>query len=147
MTMDLTIRWASALPIKQAFALRRYGKEAGTSPEATKYLSRQEEYYIAQVEGLRMPVDKEALKAACQLHLKNASISPVLVDSSTGTATPGSFGPPPTTYFLVFPKNQPSAHQIKIEDDEMEIAVEMQGLKFKRKFKLKDMVFEGKLEI
>jgi hypothetical protein len=144
--VELTVRWITALPVKQANVVRQFGKEAGTNPEATKRLTREEIYYIAQIEGYPGRLTQEALKAAAQLVIKGAPpIAPTQVELSAGAAT--GRGMPPTNIFLVFPKGQPGAHLIKVEDAEVEVVVNMTGLKLKRKFKLKDMVFNGKLEI
>lgn len=144
--IELTLRWITALPIRQANVLRRYGKEVGTSPDAAKSLARDEQYYIAQIEGYPAPVKAEAVTAAAQLVVKGVPpVRPLQVEVSPGAPT--GRGAPPNNIFLVFPKMQPGAHLIKVEDTEVEVVVNMPGLKLKRKFKLKDMLFNGKLEI
>ena len=144
--VELTVRWITALPIKQANAVLRYGKEAGTSPDAAKSLTRDEQYYIAQIEGYPGRLTQEAVTAAAQLVVKGVPpIAPAQVEVSPGIAR--GRGAPPSNIFLVFPKVQKDGHIIKLEDTEVEVVVNMPGLKMKRKFKLKDMVFNGKLEI
>jgi hypothetical protein len=144
--VELTVRWITALPIKQANVIRQYGKEAGTSPDAAKRLAREEQYYIAQIEGYPGRLTPEAVTAAAQLVVKGVPpVAPVQVEVSPGAAS--GRGAPPSNIFMVFPKAQTGGHILKIEDDEVEVVVNMPGLKMKRKFKLKDMVFNGKLEI
>ncbi len=144
--IDVTVRWITALPIKQANVVRRYGKDAGTSPEAVKSLGREEIYYIAQIEGVPGRLTAEALTAASQLVVKGVPpIQAAQVEISPSAAR--GMGAPPNDIFLVFPKAQPGARVLKVEDGEVEVVVNMAGLKLKRKFKLKDMVFNGKLEI
>jgi hypothetical protein len=48
---------------------------------------------------------------------------------------------------LVFPRLQPGAHEIKLEDEEVEVFLQLEAGKISRKFKLKDMVVDGKLEL
>jgi hypothetical protein len=144
--IELTVRWVTALPIKQANVVRQYGKEAGTSPDAVKRLAREEQFYIAQIEGFPGRLTPEAVTAGTQLVVKGVPpISPAQVQLTPGAST--GRGAPPTNIFLVFPKAQPGAHVLKVEDGEIEVDVNAPGLKLKRKFKLKDMVFDGKLEI
>lgn len=45
--------------------------------------------------------------------------------------------------YLLFPKTDP----ITLEDREVEFVLEVKNLEIKKKFKLKDMVYKGKLEI
>jgi hypothetical protein len=126
--------------------MRQYGKDAGTNPDAAKRLAREEQYYIAQIEGYPGHVTAEAVTAAAELVVKGVPpVKPAQVDVSPGAPT--GRGAPPNNIFLVFPKLQPGARLIKIEDGEVEVVVNMPGLKLKHKFKLKDMVFNGKLEI
>jgi hypothetical protein len=144
--IDLTMRWITALPVKEANVMRQYGKDAGTNPDAAKRLAREEQYYIAQIEGYPGRLTAEAVTAAAELVVKGVPpVKPAQVDVSPGAPT--GRGAPPNNIFLVFPKAQPGAHVIKVEDGEVEVVVNMPGLKLKRKFKLKDMVFNGKLEI
>jgi hypothetical protein len=144
--IEVTVRWITALPVKQANAVHQYGKDAETSPEAAKRLTREEQYYIAQIEGVPGRFTKEAVTAAAQLVVKGVPpIQPA--QAEVAPAAPAGRGAPPNNIFLVFPKAQPGAHLLKIEDGEVEVVVNMPGLKLKRKFKLKDMMFNGKLEI
>jgi hypothetical protein len=49
--------------------------------------------------------------------------------------------------YLFFPKAQPGSHLITLEDNEVEVALKLGNTEIKRRFRLKDMVFDGKLEI
>jgi hypothetical protein len=49
--------------------------------------------------------------------------------------------------YLFFPKTQPGSHLITPEDNEVEVRVKLGSTEIRRKFRLKDMVFDGKLEI
>ena len=41
----------------------------------------------------------------------------------------------------------PTIDAISVDDKDIELNVDMDGLRFKKKFKLKDMVIDGKLEL
>ncbi len=73
-SVEIVLRWQTALPIKQAIARARYKDEAGSSPEAAKTLTREEVYYIVGISGIpsRMAaLTPEDLKAGAQLVIKN----------------------------------------------------------------------------
>jgi hypothetical protein len=142
-TIDIVVWWQSALPIKQAIARYRFKDEAGPSAEVAKILAREEEYHIVGVIGIpeRIAGPKpEVLKSAAVLNVRNVPpIEPagVHVENTSGKVD----------LFLFFPKHQPGAHAFKVEDDEVELVVKSPTIQFKQKFKLKDMVFDGKLEM
>ena len=142
-TIEIVVWWHSALPIKQAIARYRFRDEAGASAEAAKMLAEEEEYHIVGLFGIpqRLAGPKpEVLKSAAVLNVRNVpSIEPAGVQVEN---TPGR-----ESIFLFFPKHQPGAHAFKVEDNEVELVVNSPTIQFKQKFKLKDMVFDGKLEM
>jgi len=142
-TVPLMIRWRSALPIKQALVRRRLGVEAGTSEEAKKLLARQEDHYVIVISG-RLPkqalgAGAEKLKSSCFLKVGKKAIP-----ASDARFFPG---PQMSEVVVLFPRTQPGAHLITLEDKEVEVAGKIGSLDMKRKFRLKDMVFDGKLEL
>ena len=50
--MTVIMRWHSALPIKQAVAVIRFGAEAGTTADAKKFVERVETHYVLGLTGL-----------------------------------------------------------------------------------------------
>lgn len=143
-TLPLLIRWHSSLPIKQALAKGRWGAEAATSQEAAKLLGRQEQYYIVVISGLPGRVlqggPAQKLKESTFLKIgKSQSIVALDVQVNPGT--------PVSDVILVFPRSQPGAHLITLEDKEVEVVSQIGPLDVRRKFRLKDMVFDGKLEL
>ena len=50
-------------------------------------------------------------------------------------------------FFVIFPRGQNGSPLIEQKDGEVEVALKLGDVKINRKFKLKDMVFNGKLEI
>lgn len=142
-TQTVIVRWHTALPIKQAVARARYGAEVSTSPEAAKMLARQETHYVVGVIGLPMAMAKmnpARMKSNALLKIKGRPP----IEAEAVQAAPDQRG---ANLYLFFPKSQPGSHVIALEDNEVEVSMKLGSTEIKRKFKLKDMVFEGKLEI
>jgi hypothetical protein len=137
------LRWQTALPIKQALARAKYKDKVETSEEAAKSLSREESQYILGVIGLMGPpnaFDKNLLKTACTLKIGELAPIPaadVLVDRQGMS----------TNLYVAFPKTQEGAHQIVAGDKDVEFILKAPTMEIKGKFSLKDMVYQGKLEI
>ncbi|MGC8794704.1 MAG: hypothetical protein ACP5U2_15075 [Bryobacteraceae bacterium] len=142
-TITVYVRWRTALPVKQALVRARFGDEAGTSPEAAKFLSAQETYHIIEIAGLPAPmlrVKPDQLKAGAQLRIKDKP--PIqAVDLKAGREENR------VNLYLIFPRQQQGTPLISLEDKEVEVYLKAGQLDIQRKFRLKDMIFDGKLEI
>jgi hypothetical protein len=139
-TVSLVIRWQSALPVRQALARIHWGAEASASPEAAKFLAGQEEYYVISVSGLParlMGTDPEKVKSASALKIGKAAPVPA-------AAIQVNRGRPLSEILLAFPRPD---HPIALTDKEVEVAVALGNAPVKKKFQLKNMVFDGKLAI
>jgi len=141
--VSVTLLWQTALPIKQALIKRQYGAEAGTSPEAKAKLDRQEQVYVLTLAGMpgftlgAAQGDKKAalldvttLTVAGKPPLKAVDVQ---VTGGRGTGNV-SFLFPRTTTFTA-------------EDKDLEFSSKFDKTPVKKKFKLKDMVFNGKVEM
>jgi hypothetical protein len=141
-TTQLILRWHSALPLKQAIAVMRYGAEVGTSPDAKQMLARVESHYVLGISGLppqMARMNPDALKSGVALKRKNKElITPEDIkadrDQSTGRLN----------LYVFFPRG---GAPLAAEEGDLEVVVKAGALDFKRKFNLKKMVFDGKLEI
>ncbi|MBY0506462.1 MAG: hypothetical protein K2X03_21265 [Bryobacteraceae bacterium] len=155
------IRWQSALPMKQALIKRKFGSEAETSAQAKAILESQETYYVIAVEklpkmGAGRPraatggpgeAEREAgadpaermrqmLARATSLNRKGKDpIKPEDIKIAMAEKTM-------TVYFL-FPRTD----AITLADKEVEFSTRLGPLEIKRKFKLQEMVYAGKLEL
>jgi hypothetical protein len=163
-TMSLMVRWQTALPVRQAVAKIRFGDEAATAPQARQMLERQENAYIIGLIGLPPMMLRggrtegkggeakqggregggagigERMKQAVQLKRKDREpLRPVNVQGEMDQTTQRA------NVYLVFPKD--GANEITLEDKEIEFEMKLGMMELKRKFKLKDMVYEGKLEL
>ena len=143
-TIPLVVRWHGALPVRQAIARARWGNEVATSQDAAKLLTRQDEYYVIAISGLpgRMlqAAGPERLKSSSVLKIgKLPPVSAADVRVNAGQAV--------SEIFLIFPRSQTGAHVITLEDKEVEVITAIGPLDVRKKFRLKDMVFDGKLEL
>lgn len=142
-TMTVHVRWRTALPIKQAIIRARFGDEATTSPEAAKLLASEETHYIVEIAGLPAPmlrVNPAQLQSSAQLRIKNKP--PIeAVDVKAGRDQNL------VNLYLIFPRGQEGAPAITVDDKEVEVFLRAGPLDIRRKFRLKDMVCAGKLEI
>jgi hypothetical protein len=141
--IEVVVRWQTALPVKQAFARLQYKDEAGSSPEAAKLLNREENYYVVAIVGVpegAAGIKPEDMKAGAQLLINKLSpiqAADVIVNKQATSAS----------FYLVFPRTQSGAHVITLGDKDVEVVLKAKPITVKRKFKLADMVFNGKLEL
>ena len=140
--MNLFVRWYSSLPVKQAMVRARYGDEAATTQDAVDFLARQENHYVVMVAGLpgRMAGfvqrNPDMLKENTMLKRKKKDpINPEDIQAQAEEET--------ANFFFMFPKTD----AITVDDKEVEFIMKTQRFEVKRKFKLKNMVFEGELSL
>ena len=126
-----TIRWQSALPVKQALAKLKFGDEAATSPEAAKMLVPSERFYIVSIVGA--PPRLPGAEASIEVYGKDAIRS---VDVKSGREGGNN------VLYFVFPREP-----ITLENKELEVVFKLGTMNLRRKFRLKDMVYEGNLEL
>ena len=161
-SLSLMVRWYSALPIKQALAAHRYGREA----QADENLKVEETHYtigLSGVSGALFRGDRnfskleagsdpwlaisERLKSesflkisgrepiqAVEIQMRNApELDVVDAREMRGRAE----------ILVMFPRSQ----TITLEDKQVEFVSMVGERKLKKKFKLKEMVYNGKLEL
>ena len=152
-SISVLVRWQSSLAIKQAMVKARFGNEAAASQDAAKFLARQEEFYVVAISGLPGRVlqggTPEDLKASCSLKigkLSPISVADVQVRRGQVSDVQGRRDQL-SDVFLLFPRAQAGAHVITLDDKEVEVMAKLGPLDVRRKFRLKDMVFNGKLEL
>ncbi|MBZ5606628.1 MAG: hypothetical protein LAP38_00080 [Acidobacteriia bacterium] len=141
-SLQLTVRWQSAMPMKQALVRRRFGAEAATSPDAKKFLDDNAVYLIA-LAGLpaamarfNSPEIKSAMKEKTTLTAKD---KPPLHPVDVGVGPPGQ----QVEIFFVFPKTT----EFTLDDKEIEFATSLGAIAVKQKFRLKDMLVNGTLQL
>jgi len=139
----LTIRWSSALPIRQALALERWTREGLDSAEAKEFLERREPEYVVEIFGLpaRMVPQgtrrlEEELSSSVRLSVKGHR--PI---RATGASVP-EYGEHLSVQ-LRFPRDE----SITADDGTLEFAGAAGPMKIETRFKLKEMVYRGRLEL
>jgi hypothetical protein len=137
-SMTLLVSWRTALPLRQAIAKQKFGAEAGTSPDAKKVVEEPQKYYVIVISGLPArtgrsgPEMKEALMKNTSLNIKGKEpIVPEDLQSSGQTAV------------FLFPKTV----AIDMDDKEVEFSTRLGQTIVRTRFKLKEMVFNGKLDL
>lgn len=137
--VPIVVRWQSSLPVRQAIVKAKYGSEAGTSPEAKKAIETPYDHYILAVVGVPQTVLRGAgdqLKQQAALAVKGKDpikASDFKLEQNNGT----------TELLFAFPKTAPFTE----EDKEVEFELKIGALNIRQKFRLKDMMFNGKLEL
>ena len=143
-SLPVMLRWISALPVKQGEMRARFGKDAATAPEARKFLEQPRTFYILAVAGIpgylisKGGADnaKEAIARSTILTLKGKpSMQPTVVEFAPAGLN--------VTVMLGFPRS----NEITLADEEVAFSTVIGTVLVRYKFKLKDMVVRGKLEL
>src|SRR5579883_696675 len=133
-TTTVTVRWQSALPVRQAMVKLKYGNEAGTSPEAKKFLEAPQNAYVIALSGSLQPMfrggDNDAIKKMLMEETTIAvkgkdALKPA--DIQSGRAGKG------LEIYFIFPKSA----EFSLEDKEVEFSTKLGKISVKQKFKLK----------
>jgi hypothetical protein len=143
-TTLVVVRWQTALPVKQALVKMKYGAEVSTSEEAKKILAADASTaYVIAITGIGSSMvrgDAEAIKKDLIEHTSLAvkgkdEIKPA--DIQLGRAPKG------IEVYFVFPKKV----EFSLDDKDVEFATKLGPATIKQKFRLKDMVYNGKLAL
>ena len=154
-SMTLTIRWLSAAPVKEAFARARFRDAAETSPEALKLLELEPDYYIVGISGFPAWMAQmdpqlrsflfEQMKKETILKIKGRDPIPardVRFGSDQGQVLDAKTGQAGVELVVFF-----SRGEITLKDKNVEFITRLMDRRISEKFKLKDMVYHGELEL
>ncbi len=140
---EVIARWQSAMPIRQAFVRLKYHAEAGKSDDAQKYLAKEQPTYELVLSGPMQPF----LRGKPDDIAKNLGDVTFLSTKEKGAVKPISIEvgkPGPSMDILIaFPRQTPYT----VDDKEVEFSTKLGAATVKIKFRLKDMVYNGKLEM
>lgn len=142
-TFDVVARWQSALPIRQAFVRLKFGAEADKSAEAGKLLQEEERPYEIVLSGpmgmfLRGKPGDSA-KALSEVSFLSSKRTGEIKAAEIQVGKPGK----EMDVVFAFPRSMPFV----VDDKEVEFTTKLGASTLKYKFKLKDMVVNGKLEM
>jgi len=143
-SLNLIIRWESAMPVRQAMVKKKFGAEAKTSFEARSTLEAPAEFYIVSVNGVPradLPHDTEGIK-------KQMLSQAMLLIKGKDPIKATDFmmrpeGDQNSEGLFAFPKSAP----IVEDDKEVEFVARIGELSVRQRFRLKDMLLNGKLEL
>ena len=138
--ITLTVSWRSALPLRKAVVKSRIGASSEVPADLQQSLAKASEDYVVVVSGVpavmaRMIQDPVRLNRSSLKVGKRAPIVPKSVDFQARTQS--------VDVLFIFPKNEP----ITLEDKEAELDLLLGPMEAKKKFTLKDMLYNGKLEM
>ena len=147
--LQLLVRWHTALPVRQALARRQMQAEEITPEQAEQLFQQAPSEYVVMVGGLPMAAmgspTKEKIKAGT--YLKTGDKQRIMVKElrrSRGQAPDASMSEAQVPdLFFIFPRATP----IELRHKSVEFVTKLGKVKIKKKFKLKDMLFGGKLEL
>jgi hypothetical protein len=138
----LTVRWSSALPIRQALALERWGRSGLNAPAAIEWLNQEPKEHLVEVFGLPAIMAtngakriEEDLSRSCVLWLKSRLPSRA-----------ASVHVPEHGTHLSAELRFLRASGITPQDGAVELRGETGPIQIAQKFKLREMVYQGRLE-
>jgi len=143
--LPVTIRWDSALPVRQALLRLRSGEHLSGSQDVKGKLDKSpndpQKDYIITVIGLltnhetrdRERLRKELIGDARLMRTGKAALMPenVVPDTSAGAIQ------------LFFPRTDP----IRLTDKEVTFDMQFGSIRVEKNFRLKAMIYKGKLEL
>jgi len=140
--INVTVRWASALPVKQAIIRSRYQADFEESEQDKQLLNMKDEQYVVLLSGLPSRMARglqrstDRIKQMTVLHRKKRE---PIAAASVEVLPRDQF----VEIFMFFPRDD----GITLEDKDVELRTQVGPFKIKRKFRLKKMVFNDKLEL
>jgi hypothetical protein len=150
-TIRVVVRWESALPVKEALLRLKFGAHPPAPGDAGYTLDRVEKDYVLAVVGLTLPSSRK--KPAPGEESPQDRMRDELL--ATTTLTPKGRQPilpeevrvnPPearSEVLILFPRTQP----IEASDKEVTFDAQWRLLGMRKSFRLKDMMYRGKLEL
>jgi len=141
-SMNLRVRWQSAVPIRKALVVAMLGREKADSEQGKNYVTQVIPYYVVAISGLPAAMsqrltDENLAELAKTATLVRKDKDPIAAENAQKVA--GEQG----TLAFLFPKTS----EITLDDKEVEFVSKVGRLEVKRKFKLKEMVIADKLEL
>jgi len=140
---NLTFLWSSALPIRQATALTRFGRQGLHSPAAKEVLQAEKHFYVLEILGL------PALIAymGAQVLQDELYRSTALVTKSGRIIRPESLYVALRGGHLSVTARFPRDNPLTVKDDYVDFLGHGGPFRFNRRFKLKAMIYHGRLEL
>jgi hypothetical protein len=140
---EIAARWQSALPIRQAFVRLKYGAEADKSDDAKKYLEKEPMTYEIILSGPLQPFLRgkpdDVAKTLSDVTFLTTKEKGAVKSTSIQVGKSGAS----MDVLISFPRSTPYT----VDDKDVEFSTKLGTSTVKIKFHLKDMVYNGKLEM
>ena len=144
---QVLVRWESALPVRRALERQQVQAEMLTPEQAEQYFEQAPSEYEVVLGGMPMVemTDTTLEEVKASTYLKTGDKQRIMAQDVRISQLPEerlAEGQVPNLYFA-FPRAIP----IELRHKSVEFFTEVGQFKIKKKFKLKDMLFKGKLEL
>lgn len=139
----MVIRWSSALPVRQAVVIDRFGVEGLRSPEAREILDETPEFYVVEIFGVPAIVAYQGAQVIQDEIHRTAA----LVTHSGRALRPESVYVPVHGEHLSITARFPRTVPLTLEDKQVDFQGRGGPFEFHQRFKLKSMMYEGRLEL
>ena len=139
----LTIRWSSALPIRQALALKQFGREGLHDERALKLLARADGEHVLEVFGF----PANLIRGGSAQIEKALNQSARLSFDGRKPLTPSDVYVPEHGYHLAATLRFARIPNLHPELGMVRFSAEVGPMKLDQRFKLRDMVYRGELEV
>ena len=139
----LTVRWASALPVRQAIALQQFGANGLLDEKARELLDRHEEEYVVEIAGFPTTLIRQGARRFEAELAKSATLS----IGGRRSLSPSSVHVPEHGMYLMATLRFPRLPNLTATDGDVTIYAQSGALEIEQRFKLKEMMYEGRLEL
>lgn len=139
----LVVRWKSALPVRQALALTEFGRDGLQHPQAVELLSREPANLELQIAGFPAILFTDR---AADLESQLRRTARVSIPSQP-PVSPESVAVPPHGNHLMAELSFPRFATLTPADKSIRLSATVDGARIEREFKLKDMLYQGRLEV
>jgi hypothetical protein len=139
---DILLRWVSALPVRHAVAMYKH-REQGEKGSLNSLIPPPEKDYVLEVYGLPLELAHAGLETIQNIATSGASLRLRNGRSIKASHSQASVQSDSLAIRIHFPSETP----IALDDQELEVAVELQVTSIRERFRLAPMTYMGRLEI
>ena len=141
--MYLLTRWSSALPIRRALALQEFGVNGLKDENAVELLNRRDAEYVIEIAGFPTQAITQGARQLSSDLLRSAR----LTVANRPTARAAYANVPEHGMHLVATMRFPRFDGLSGKDGTIDLYAESGKIQIQVRFKLKDMVYQGRLEL
>lgn len=139
----LTLRWSSALPVRQAEALDRWGRQGLDHPQARETLEGNAKHSILEIFGLPARMAPQGTRKLEE----ELAASSILSVKGRHTWRPASVTVPGHGTHLIVTLRFPKLTGLTAQDGLLDFFAQTGPLRISQKFRLKEMVYRGELAL